>query len=37
MKKHQHFIDSWGEFSPTPRKKQRQVLRPLNNLEERIL
>ena len=34
MKKYQHYIDVWGEVLPTP---HRQLLRPLNNLEKRII
>ena len=33
MKKYQHYIDALEEVLPTPTQKQRQLLRPLDNLE----
>ena len=35
--KYQHYIDARGEVLPTPQRNVRQLLRPLNNLEKRIL
>ena len=38
MKKYGHYIDARGEgFISNSTQKQRQLLRPLNNLERRIL
>ena len=36
-KKYQHYIDALGDVFTNSTQNQRQLLRPLNNLEKRIL